>query len=122
MIRTTTRRDYRLRRHRRLRQDVRGTAARPRMCVCCTGRHIHVQFVDDERGCTLASASTLSAEFREQTPNRATVEGARRLGQIAAHRAIDRQIREVVFDRGGFRYHGRVRAVAEAAREAGLKF
>jgi len=117
-----TRRDYRQRRHRRLRQQVCGTATRPRMCVCCTDRHMYIQFIDDERGHTLASASTLTAEFRGQSANRPTVEGARRLGQLAARRAIDREIREVVFDRGGFRYHGRVRAVAEAAREAGLKF
>jgi len=122
MNRIKTRRDYRDRRHRRLRQRLFGTAARPRMSVCCTDRHIYVQFIDDEGGHTLASASTLTSELRGQSANRPTVEGARRLGQLAASRAIDRQIREVVFDRGGFRFHGRVRAVAEAAREAGLKF
>ncbi len=89
------------------------------MSVCFTGKHIYVQFIDDVRGATLASASTLSTEGQGTRP---TVEGAKKLGALAAAKAKEQKIAEVVFDRGGFRYHGRVKALADAAREAGLKF
>jgi large subunit ribosomal protein L18 len=115
--RTTT--DYRKRRHARLRQKIHGTAARPRMSVCFTGQHMYVQFIDDVHGATLASASTLAPEARGTRP---TVDGAKKLGALAAAKAKEKKIAEVVFDRGGFRYHGRVKALADAAREAGLKF
>jgi large subunit ribosomal protein L18 len=107
------------RRHLRLRQNVRGTAQRPRMSVCFTGRHAYVQFIDDRTGRTLAAVSTLSAEARGV---RANVEGARKLGALAAQKAKQNNITEVVFDRGGFSYHGKVKALADAARETGLKF
>jgi large subunit ribosomal protein L18 len=107
------------RRHLRLRQKVKGTAQRPRMTVCITGRHIYVQFVDDVAGRTLAAASTNAAEGKG---TKLTLEGARKIGALAAQKAKDNKISEVVFDRGGFRYHGRVKALADAAREAGLKF
>lgn len=89
------------------------------MAVCFTGKHIYVQFVDDVAGRTLASASTLAGAGKGIKP---TVEGARKIGALAAQQAQQKNITTVVFDRGGFRYHGRVKALAEAAREAGLKF
>jgi len=114
-----TRTEARGRRHRRLRQKVHGTAARPRMSVCLTGQHIYVQFIDDVAGCTLASASTLLADVKGAKAN---VAGAKKLGALAAEKAKANNITEVVFDRGGFQFHGRVKALADAAREAGLKF
>ncbi len=114
-----TRLQGRQRRHRRLRQKVRGTAQRPRMCVCFTGKHIYVQFVDDLTGKTLAAVSTVAADAQDV---KATVAGAKKLGALAAEKAKQKNISQVVFDRGGFRYHGRIKALADAAREGGLKF
>ncbi len=114
-----TRTEGRARRHMRLRQKVRGTAERPRLCVCLTGKHIYVQFVDDMAGRTLAAVSTVSPEAKG---TKGTVAGAKKLGALAAEKAKQKNIVTVVFDRGGFRYHGRVKALADAAREAGLKF
>lgn len=111
----------RVRRHERIRRNVSGTAVVPRMCVCCTTKHIYVQFVDDTQGKTLVAASSLDKEFR-QGKHKANLAGATLLGKTAAERAVAQQIGQVVFDRGGFRYHGRVKAIAEAARLAGLKF
>jgi large subunit ribosomal protein L18 len=109
-------------RHWRIRKKVSGTAERPRMSVCFTGRNIHVQFVDDQKGVTISAASTLS----KSTPNReklaANVDSAKQLGTHAAKQALDKGIKQVVFDRGGARYHGKVKALADAAREAGLQF
>jgi large subunit ribosomal protein L18 len=107
------------RRHLRLRQKVHGTAQRPRLSVCFTGKHIHVQFIDDAQGRTLAAMSTLAPEAKGTKANLA---GAKKLGTLAAQKAKEKKITEVVFDRGGFKYHGRVKALADAAREAGLKF
>lgn len=118
-MRPRTRTELRGRRHLRLRQKVKGTAARPRMSVCLTGRHIYVQFIDDLAGCTLAAVGTLSPDAKG---TKATVAGAKKLGALAAQKAKDKNISAVVFDRGGMRYHGRVKALADAAREAGLKF
>jgi large subunit ribosomal protein L18 len=114
-----TRTEARGRRHRRLRQKVHGTAARPRMSVCLTGKNIYVQFVDDVAGRTLASASTLLADAKG---TKANVAGAKKLGALAAAKAKEKNITEVVFDRGGFKFHGRVKALADAVREGGLKF
>lgn len=118
---TKSRSQARMRRHRRVRRKVRGTGERPRMSVCLTSKHIYVQFIDDDRGVTLASVSSLTPEFRSEGA-RCNVDGARRLGRMAAERALSREIRSVVLDRGGFRYQGRLRGIAEAAREAGLVF
>lgn len=109
------RKDYRARRHMRLRQKVRGTAARPRMAVCVTNSHMYVQFVDDDAGATLASATTLGMGAK------LNIETAKTLGGKAAEAAKAKGISIVVVDRGGFRYHGRVKQVVEAALEAGLK-
>lgn len=111
--------EARHRRHQRLRKKVRGTAERPRMSVCLTGKHIHVQFIDDVKGVTLAAASTVAPELKG---TKGTVAGATKVGQLAAQKAKANKITAVVFDRGGMRYHGRVKALADAAREAGLKF
>ncbi len=107
------------RRHMRHRQKLHGTAERPRMSVCLTGKHIYVQFIDVVAGKTLACASTVLADAKG---TKANVAGAKKLGALAAEKAKAKNITAVVFDRGGFQYHGRVKALADAAREAGLKF
>ncbi|MCX7819725.1 MAG: 50S ribosomal protein L18 [Kiritimatiellae bacterium] len=116
-----TRAEYRQRRHRRIRRRVRGSAQRPRMCVHFSLRHAQVQFVDDDAGRTLAAVSTYAGPLKEFA-GRVTVEAARQIGRAAAEAARAVGISEVVFDRGGFRYGGRVKALADAAREGGLKF
>ena len=104
----------------RIRKKVTGTKLRPRMAVCFSCENIHVQFIDDDAGVTLAAVSTVSkTEAKELSAN---VAGAKKIGAIAAKNALDKGIKEVVFDRGGKRYHGKVKALADAAREAGLKF
>ena len=110
-------------RHKRIRKNLAlvGTAERPRMCVCCTGKHIYVQFVDDTAGRTLLTVATTDKAFRE-AGNKSNLAGAVALGKLAADKAKAAQTTQVVFDRGGFRYHGRVKAIAEAAREGGLQF
>lgn len=111
-----TKKEFRIRRHNRLRKKVVGTAERPRMAVYLSLKHISVQFIDDTAGHTLAAMSTLDKSFTGK-PN---VEGAAAIGKAAAERAVSAGIKQVVFDRGGFRYHGRVKAIADAAREGGL--
>ena len=110
------------RRHRRVRGKISGTAARPRMCVTRSNNNIYVQVIDDVAHKTICGASTLGAEFKATGKKSGTVEGAAALGEILGKKAIEAGITEVVFDRGGHLYHGRVKAVADAAREAGLKF
>lgn len=115
--------EYRIRRHLRLRKKVQGTAERPRLSVFVTDRHMYVQFIDDAAQRTLAAVSTLSPALRnEARKGRISVALARRLGAAAAEAAKGKGISEVVFDRGGFRFAGRVKALADAAREGGLKF
>jgi large subunit ribosomal protein L18 len=116
------RRELRLRRHRRVRKRVAGTPERPRLNVFRSSRHMYAQVIDDVSGHTLAAASTLDRELRGALPSTATVEAARRVGELVARRTLARGVSTVVFDRGGYLYHGRVAALAEAAREAGLKF
>ena len=110
------------RRHRRVRGKVSGTAARPRLCVTRSNSNIYVQFVDDVEGKTLLGVSTLGADFKATGKNGANVEGAKELGAIAGKKAVEAGITTIVFDRGGNLYHGRVQALADAAREAGLVF
>ena len=109
-------------RHWRIRNKLSGTKNRPRMSVCFTQKNIHVQFIDDLAGVTLAAASTTS----KATPNKeklaANVNSAKTMGALAAQAALGKGIKQVVFDRGGSRYHGKVKALADAAREAGLEF
>src|SRR5262245_3479300 len=109
-------------RHWRVRRKVSGTKECPRMSVCFTNENIHVQFIDDIAGVTLAAASTLSKSVPDRDKLAANVKSAKTLGALAAKSALDKGIKTVVFDRGGARYHGKVKALADAAREAGLKF
>jgi large subunit ribosomal protein L18 len=112
-------REARLRRHRRVRKKVRGTGARPRLAVFRSNRHISAQVIDDSTGRTIAAASTVEAELRgTATGNR---QAASAVGRLVAERAKAAGVERVTFDRGGFLYHGRVAAVADAAREAGLE-
>ncbi len=115
------RRNGRIRRHRRVRKSIHGTAARPRLAVFRSNKHLSVQVIDDDAGTTLAAASTNEAELRGSVSG-ASVEGAGKVGTLIAERAKAAGIDKVVFDRGGFAYHGRIAAVASAAREAGLEF
>ncbi|RLA93233.1 MAG: 50S ribosomal protein L18 [Deltaproteobacteria bacterium] len=112
----------RLRRKLRVRKKVKGTPERPRLCVYRSLRHMYAQVIDDTVGHTLAAASTLDKELREKLQRTGNVEAAKEVGRLVAKRALEKGIKKVVFDRNGFLYHGRVKAVAEAAREAGLEF
>jgi large subunit ribosomal protein L18 len=113
----------RKRRQKRVRKRVRGTDERPRLCVFRSAKHIYAQVISDESGRTLAAASTLSKELRETLPRgNGKIAAARQVGALIAQRCLERSISRVVFDRNGFLYHGRVKALAEAAREAGLEF
>ncbi len=109
------------RRHMRLRKTLSGTAQKPRLALSLSSKHMYAQFIDDDSGKTLASASTMSEEFRKLNakPN---LEGAKQLGRMAAEKAVALGIKTIVFDRGGFKYHGRVKALADAARSVGLQF
>jgi large subunit ribosomal protein L18 len=113
--------DKRKLRHRRLRKKLAGTPARPRLAVHFSGRHITAQVIDDTRSTTLASANTTEAALRSAQP-RANVAAATAVGKLVAERVSAKNITKVVFDRGGFKYHGKVKALADAAREAGLQF
>jgi large subunit ribosomal protein L18 len=115
------RREGRIRRHRRVRKKVHGTAARPRLAVFRSNKHLSVQLIDDEAGRTLAAVSTVEADLRSSGTG-SSVEAATRVGTLIAERAKAVGVTTVVFDRGGFAYHGRIAAVAAAAREAGLEF
>ncbi|MDI6894015.1 MAG: 50S ribosomal protein L18 [Bacillota bacterium] len=110
------------RRHLRVRRDVRGTAGRPRLSVFRSGRHIYAQVIDDTSGRTLAAASSLDPELRKELSHGGNVAAARRVGELVGKRTLEKGISRVAFDRGGYRYHGRVAALAEGARSAGLQF
>ncbi|MFC1860287.1 50S ribosomal protein L18 [Chloroflexota bacterium] len=113
----------RIRRHRRLRAKVAGTSSRPRLCVFRSLNHIYTQVIDDAQGHTLISASTLDSEIKDgAAEGKAKVARAELVGSLVAKRALSEGISQVVFDRGGYKYHGRVKALAEAARREGLKF
>jgi large subunit ribosomal protein L18 len=114
--------EARLKRKRRIRQRVRGGPDRPRLNVFRTSRHMYAQVIDDVNGRTLVAASTMSAEIREQEKAKGKIEYAKRVGKLVAEKALARGITKVVFDRNGFLYHGRIEALAAAAREAGLQF
>jgi large subunit ribosomal protein L18 len=119
-MKPVTKQEYRHRRHVRLRRKIRGTAERPRMSVFVSNRHLYVQFIDDDASRTLATVSTRSEAMKGV--GRLSIELAKKLGACAAQAARERGVETVVFDRGGFTYGGRIRALAESAREAGLKF
>lgn len=107
----------RARRHRHVRQKVEGTPERPRLCVFRSGKHIYAQVIDDWGQRTLISCSSLSPEIKDQTQHGGNVESAARVGEQIGRKCLEKGITAVVFDRGGYRYHGRVKALAEAARE-----
>ena len=117
MVKQIDKNEARLRRHRRVRNKISGTAARPRLDVFRSAKHIYAQIIDDEQGVTLVSASTMDKDFNGFGGN---VEAAAESKKIAA-KALEKGITEVVFDRGGYVYHGRVKALADGAREGGLK-
>ena len=112
----------RQKRHRRVRYKVSGTAERPRLNVSRSISHIYAQLIDDNAGHTLAAASTLDKEVKDNLKSGGNVEAAKAVGKLIAERAASSEITAVVFDRGGYKYHGRVQALADAAREGGLKF
>ena len=121
-MRTEKKHELAVRRHWRVRKKVSGTKDRPRMAVCFTNKNIHVQFIDDIARVTLAAASTTSKTTPDREKLAANAASAKIIGTLAAQAAQGKGIKEVVFDRGGARYHGKVKALADAAREAGLKF
>jgi large subunit ribosomal protein L18 len=115
----TNRKTIRKRIHTRIRRKVTGTAERPRLAVSYSNQHIYAQVIDDSAGRTLVSASTLDKSFEKASSN---VESARKVGQLLAERAKGSNVSSVVFDRGGHLYHGKIKALADAAREGGLQF
>ena len=121
-VRRVSRTEHRHRVHRRVRTKVSGTPERPRLCVFRSSKHIYAQVIDDLAGRTLASASSLDEEARTQVKGGGNVAAAKVIGKLIAQRTLAAGVQQVVFDRGGYKYHGRVEALANAAREAGLKF
>jgi large subunit ribosomal protein L18 len=109
-------------RHERIRKRVRGTGERPRLCVHFSGQHIYAQVIDDTIGKTLAAASTIEKDLRGNHRSYANVTTAEKVGSLLAQRTLEQNIKRVVFDRGGFTYHGKVKALADAVRSAGLEF
>ena len=119
MITKQDKNQVRKKRHARVRTKITGTSERPRLNVYRSNKHIYAQLIDDSKGITLVSASTMDKDFNGTAGN---VEAAASIGETIAKRAVEKNIKSVVFDRGGFVYHGRVKALAEGAREGGLKF
>ena len=109
-------------RHARIRAKVKGTSARARLCVFRSLRHIYAQVIDDSQGHTLATASSADAEVTAEADSKTKTATSELVGTLIAKRALSKGIKEVIFDRGGYKYHGRVKALAEAARKEGLKF
>ena len=117
-----TPRAARSKRHARVRAKLKGTTSRPRLCVFRSLNHIYAQVIDDSRGHTLTSASTFESEIKSEADGKAKTDKSALVGSLIAKRALGEGISQVVFDRGGYKYHGRVKALAEAARQGGLKF
>jgi large subunit ribosomal protein L18 len=117
-----TKKEQRLARHRRVRKGLTGTSAKPRLCVFRSLKNISVQVIDDTTGTTLASASTLDKDIKEQAAYGGNKDAAKLVGVKIAKAALDKGVEVVAFDRGGFLYHGRVKELADGAREAGLQF
>ena len=122
MIKKASKAEIRQKKHRRMRHHLVGTSARPRLAVFRSNKHVYAQIIDDSVGHTLVSASTVQSELKGTLEKTNDVEAAKGLGSLIGKKAVEAGITEVVFDRGGYIYHGRVQAVADAAREAGLKF
>ncbi len=119
MIRKTEKKQIRARIHKRIRRKLSGSSERPRLAIFRSVAHIYAQVIDDSRGTTLVSASSVDKDGKTKGGN---VAAAKAIGKLVAERAKDKGIKSVVFDRGGYKYHGRVKALADAAREAGLEF
>ena len=122
MIKSIDRKSIRMKKHKRVRKNLSGTAERPRLAVFRSLNHIYAQVINDELGVTLAAASSLDPEFKASGVAGGNIEGAKKVGELVGKRALEKGVNQVVFDRGGNVYHGRIAAVAEAAREAGLDF
>ena len=122
MIKKQSRSEVRAKKHMKVRKRLSGTAERPRLAVFRSNSHMYAQVIDDTAGNTLVSASTLQKEVKDGLEKTKNIEAAAKLGGVIAKRALDKGITTVVFDRGGFIYQGKVKALAEAAREAGLEF
>ena len=122
MIGLSDRNIERLRIHKRIRTKLSGSSERPRLCVYRSSRYVYAQIIDDSLGKTLAAASTIEKDLRGECKGTGNIEASKLIGKVIAERAKSKGIETVVFDRGGYLYHGRVKAVAEAARESGLKF
>jgi len=122
LYKKVNRNEKRLIRHKRIRKKVFGTSERPRLCVYKSLKYIYAQIIDDEKGHTLVAASSLEPEIKSRLSSTKSIEAAEYVGKVIAERAKEKGITKVVFDRGGYPYHGRVKALAEAARQAGLEF
>ena len=122
MVKKVSRKEVRAKKHMRIRNRFSGTAERPRLAVFRSNNHMYAQIIDDTVGNTLVSASTLEKEVKSELEKTNNVEAAAYLGTVIAKRAVEKGIKVVVFDRGGFIYHGKIAALADAAREAGLEF
>lgn len=122
MIKKKSRAEVRVKKHMKVRNRLSGTAERPRLAVFRSNNHMYAQVIDDTVGHTLVSASTLQGDVKEGLEKTNNVEAAAKLGSVIGKRALDKGIKSVVFDRGGYIYQGKVKALAEAAREAGLDF
>ena len=122
MVSKKSRTEVREKKHRRLRNHLAGTTDRPRLAVFRSNNHMYAQVIDDTVGNTLVSASTLDKEVKAELEKTNNVDAAAYLGKVIAEKAIEKGIKDVVFDRGGFIYHGKIQALADAAREAGLNF
>ena len=121
MLKKADKNAIRLQRHKRVRRKVSGTAQRPRLCVFRSSNNIYAQIIDDTNRVTLVAASSLEADVKGAVNHTGNKEAAKLVGQLVAKKAVEKGITEVVFDRGGYLYHGRVSALADAAREAGLE-
>lgn len=122
MIKRIDRKAVRLKKHKSIRKSVVGVAERPRLAVFRSLNHIYAQIIDDQLGVTLAAASSLDPEFKAAELSGGNIAGAQKVGELVAKKALDKGITQVVFDRGGNIYHGRISALADSAREAGLSF
>ena len=122
MVSKESRQEIRAKKHMKIRNRFSGTAERPRLAVFRSNSHVYAQVIDDVAGKTIVSASTLEKDIKAELKNTDDIEAATKVGDIVAKRALEKGIKAVVFDRGGYIYHGKVKALADAAREAGLEF